>query len=162
MHTAFRTLRVIPTSWLYLPRGTDMNNEQRFNPLQGHGWPAYLRMVLGHSLIFGLLGPAIGALFSPGVIIYPYAVFAAYWISFVAAIITGLLVGLGVPFVAHRNALYVLGAAIGAICAMIFPFAFIAHDAPMGLLIVFAFSGACAGLICTRMTRWLRLRWLSV
>lgn len=130
----------------------DQANRQR--------WFAHILLVLAHGAIFGVVGPAIGAILSPGVIFLPLAVVAAYMVSFGAAVMTGLLVGLLAPFVRNRVALYSAGTAAGAICAMVFPFAFMTYSAPAGLLIVYAISGAFAGLVCTRLTRPVRRRWL--
>lgn len=156
LHTPFTWNRRIPISLMYLPRGTNMNT--RTDLLNGHGWPGYLWVILSHGLFFGVTGPPIGAILSPGVIIYPVAVVAAYFVSFYAAVITGLLVGFGSLFIRGRW-IYLAGTAIGAACAMIFPFAFAPTTSPGFVLTIYAIAGGFAGLVCTRLTRWLRLRW---
>lgn len=136
-----------------------MNKTRRIELQNGQGWLAYLKLILRHGLIFAALGPAIGALASPGVIFLPIALIAAYYVSLPAAMLAGLAVGAAALFV-HSRMIYIAGTAIGALSGVLFPFAFVLAQAPPSLLVWYAIAGAVAGLVCTRATRNIRERWL--
>lgn len=127
-------------------------------------WTDYLALAGSHAALFGMLGPLVGAIASPGIIFLPLAVIAAYQISFLSAVATGALVGLAAPVLKRPHHLNLLGAAAGAICAVIFPFGVAAlHSAivaPPLMLATYAFSGSVAGLACTALSRSIRQRWL--
>jgi hypothetical protein len=137
-----------------------MNGKARIDLIHGHGWPAYVRMIVVHGLTFAALGPPIGAAFSPGVIVYPVALIMAYVVSTMSAFIAGLLVGAAAPFVTQRIPLYLAGAIIGAVCAVAFPVGMTSIDST-GIVLMYAFAGAAASLICTRITKSVRREFLG-
>lgn len=136
-----------------------MNTTPRIDLRRSNNWPGHVWLILAHGLVFAAFGPAIGTFLSPGVVVYPIAVIVAYRVSLEAALVTGMLVGAISPFLREDRAIYAFGMMTGAVCAMVFPFAF-SGEAPVGMLLMYAVAGSFAGLVCTRLTRWLRLRWL--
>ncbi len=136
-----------------------MDTTPRIDLRRSNSWQGLVWLILAHGFVFGGFGPAIGTFLSPGVVIYPIAVLLAYMVSSVAACVTGMLVGAISPFLREDRAIYAFGMVTGAVCAMAFPFAF-SGEAPVGMLLMYAVAGSFAGLVCTRLTRWLRLRWL--
>jgi hypothetical protein len=136
-----------------------MNTTPRIDLRRSNSWPGHVWLILAHGLVFAAFGPAIGTFLSPGVVVYPIAVIVAYRASLEAALVTGMLVGAISPFLREDRAIYAFGMMTGAVCAMAFPFAF-SGEAPVGMLLMYAVAGSFAGLVCTRLTRWLRLRWL--
>ena len=134
----------------------------RTAPMNGQGWLTYLWLILAHGFMFGMLGPAIGTLLSPGVLIFPIAVVFAYIVSFIPAVATGLTVGMLAPFVRQASALYPLAILTGAALSVAIPFAFATHTRGMeGVMAMYAIAGAFAALVCTRLTRFIRVRWLT-
>ncbi len=111
--------------------------------------------IAGHGLIFAALGPLIGTLASPGILIFPIALIFAYMTSTVAALATGLGVGMAAMILKRTRTLYVVAAALGAVAGASVSFALDAADEPL-LVVMHVISGAVAALVCTHATRRLR------
>lgn len=111
--------------------------------------------ILAHGIVFGLLGPPIGTVLSLGVIVYPFAVMFSYMTSTIPAILAGLTIGAVSLF--ERNEVVLkargalIGAAFGATAVIAFPYYWNAM-----WIVMHAISGAFAGALCTRLTKWLR------
>jgi hypothetical protein len=156
LHTTYKRVGAHLISIVYLPRGTIMSGKARIDLIHGQGWPAYLSSITGHTLVFAGFGPAIGAIASPGVILFPLAVITAYAVSFFAAVSAGLIIGMVTPFI-RSGWLYPVSGLIGAACGVLIPFGLVAGMQPFTSFIAFyAIAGGVAAMVCTRMTRSVR------
>jgi len=122
-----------------------------------HGAYSGAKRILWHGFIFGVLGPPIGTLASPGVIVFPIAVFFSYVTSVIPAVLAGFTIGVLSLVVRRSSTLYVLAVPIGAAFGASVVFVLSQSLSMTGLPMLYAFSGAVAALICTRLTRWTRL-----
>lgn len=122
----------------------------------GSSWLGYVWFVLRHGIAFAVWGPVVGAFFSPGVLWLPLAILTAYITSMIPAFATGCAVAIIASVTARQTMLYVAAAVIGA-----------ALSAPVGLwmmrdydstnwMMIHAFSGAVAALLCTFFTQNIR------
>lgn len=124
-----------------------------------HGglWIFYFWRVIAHGLAFAFVGPAIGAIFSPGIVILPFALIMAYMASFVSAFVAGCCIAVATSFLRRISELYAAAAIIGAICGAIPIFLYGPQSWHVGLTMMYAFSGAIAAMACTYLFRHMRL-----
>ncbi|HOY78968.1 MAG TPA: hypothetical protein PLN33_14225 [Hyphomonadaceae bacterium] len=124
-----------------------------------HGglWIFYFWRVLLHGLAFAAIGPAIGLIFSPGVILFPLTIFWAYYVSAVSAFVAGCCIGVASSYLRKPDALYLTAAVVGAICGALPVVMFGGVFAHAGMAIMYAFSGAAAAVVCTYQFRRMRL-----
>lgn len=135
--------------------------------LNGRHWFAGPQLVLGHGLIFAAAGPAIGTLLSPGLFFLPLGLFFSYLTSTPVALLAGLLTGVAALRINDGMHLGTIAPLIGAACGMLVPAymtvgSWFPSGPGAGLFILYAIDGAFAAAVCTRMTRFLRLRYSAI
>jgi hypothetical protein len=125
-----------------------------------HGglWIFYFWRVIAHGLAFAAVGPAIGLIFSPGVLLFPFSIPLAYGVSLGSAFAAGCCIGIATSFVRKPGMLYAIAAVIGAI--------FGAHPilpltnppfGNLGMWFAYMFAGAAAAVVCAYLFRNMRL-----
>ncbi len=130
------------------------------NVLSDHPWTAWAATVVGHGLFFAAIGPAIGTVASPGVVVLPIAVVFSYVTSVPAAFVTGCLTGAAAMRLSDHRRLGFISAAIGAACGALTPASLGGWDYP-GVIVMYALAGAFAGLCCTQLSHFLRRRGIA-
>jgi hypothetical protein len=117
-----------------------------------------LGRVLLHAFVFGLFGPAIGTVASPGVVLLPFSAIFAYATSFAPAILTGCVVGVASLFIVRERTLYLIAAVAGVLFGAVAGYAGMFSTPPVAWVLIHIFSGFVAALVCTYMSWEVRKR----
>lgn len=127
----------------------------------GRSWTHYVVGIVLHAMLFALTGPAIGAvaagIVTGWIILAPFIIAFAYMSNTGAAAVGGACFAIATSFVVKPWKLYAIAGITGGVSAATLG-SLGPRSGELVAILLLAFFGAIASIVCARLVRSLRLR----